>query len=357
MRRGVRPWSERGLLQRLDGRAVRLQRVGQRVGPDDLLQRAILVRPRTRRLARVQLREPVLLGLLERVEQRLRDPRRLCQHLVLHHDRAVHRIDAGAAIIVRLQLLGIREQVGVIRLDLLPAAGRRAGAADPRRRVEPRRDRAPRHHVGQAVTRRNVLDVVGELHLLDVLLVVDPPGDLVVVDAELVDQHLARPHAGGDRIGAHAGLLALKVLGRADPRVGPDEQPRMVEAAHDEDRQRDERLPVGARDDVGRRRDLADVELQVAHHPAERADLRLHRDELGLDALDRDLAGLDRHRMRMIRDRDLQFHLLGQGSPSCCMAAGPCNRLPARFGGEQAVRGPASQRRHLANERLATHNL
>ena len=64
----------------------------------------------------------------------------------------------------------------------------------------------------------------------------------------------------------------------------------MVKRAHHEDRQRHERRAIGAGNDVGGRRQFADVELDLAHHPAEGPDLRLHVREMRFDALDRNAA-------------------------------------------------------------------
>ena len=63
-----------------------------------------------------------------------------------------------------------------------------------------------------------------------------------------------------------------------------------MKPAHDEDRQRDERRAERACDHVGGRRHLADVELDVANHAAERADDGNDLDEIGVDALDLHLA-------------------------------------------------------------------
>ena len=87
----------------------------------------------------------------------------------------------------------------------------------------------------------------------------------------------------------------------------------MVEAAHDEDRQRDIGGAERARDHVGGRRHLADVELEVAHHAAERLDDRRHLDEVGIDALDRDASILDGLGMAIAADRNLQPRPVGSG--------------------------------------------
>src|SRR5262249_55194224 len=158
-------------------------------------------------------------------------------------------------------------------------------------------------------------------------------GDLGGVQAELVDQHLAGPHAGGHRVGTHADLLALEVLGRVDAGVGAHQQAAVVEAADHEDGQADERGAGRAGGDVGGGGDLADVELDVAHHAAERADLRLDGHELRVHAFDGDGAVTDGRGVRVFRDGDLEVDFLfGQGmSPEdgICRERG-ADRGPAR---------------------------
>ena len=79
-----------------------------------------------------------------------------------------------------------------------------------------------------------------------------------------------------------------------------------MEAAHDEDRQRHERRPDRASDDIGGRRQFADVKLDIAHHAPESPDLRLHVNEIGVDSTDRNAPFLERGRVRIIRHRNFQ---------------------------------------------------
>jgi hypothetical protein len=127
-----------------------------------------------------------------------------------------------------------------------------------------------------------------------------------------VDQHLARPHARRHRVGAHAHFLAFEVLRRVDAGVRTHEQAAMMEAAHDEHRQRDKGCAIGAGDDIGGRGQFADIEFDVAHHAAERADLRLNRHEFRVHALDGNGAVADRRRMRMLGDGNFEPHFLSQ---------------------------------------------
>src|SRR6266702_6183997 len=144
------------------------------------------------------------------------------------------------------------------------------------------------------------------------LLVIHHPGHLRRIEAEFVHQDLTRPCASRDRIGAYPYLLALEIPGRLDPRVWAYQQPGVVEAPDDKDGKRDERRAICACDDVGRWRQFAHVELDVANHAAEGADLRMDCDELGVNAFDRDGAVTDRRGMRMVSNCDLEVHFLGQ---------------------------------------------
>ncbi len=172
----------------------------------------------------------------------------------------------------------------------------------------------------------------------DVLLVVHHPGDLGGIEAVFVDEDAAGPHAGRHRIGAHADLLAFEVLGQLDPGIRPHDEAAVMKAAHEEDRQRDVGSTVRARDHIGRRRHLADVELELAHHPPEGLDDRLHLDDIGVDAFDRHAAVLDRGGVAVAADRDLQPGPLGTGRYlgriSCTFTSGPffeshCFGMPA----------------------------
>ena len=114
-----------------------------------------------------------------------------------------------------------------------------------------------------------------------------------------------------DRIGADADFPAFEILGAFDAGIGTNQQPAMVEAAGDENRQRDEGRAVSARDDIGRRRDLADIELDLPHHATEGADLRDHFDEIGLTP-SIGISPLRRAAVRIIRNRDIKLDLISQ---------------------------------------------
>jgi hypothetical protein len=192
------------------------------------------------------------------------------------------------------------------------------------------------------------------------LFVIDDPGDLGGVEPEFVDQDAARPHARRDRIGAHAHLPALEILRMFDSCVRADQEPAVVEAAHDENRQGNERSPIRAGDDVGGRGDLADVELDPADHAAERADLRNDLNEVRRDAGNRHLAAQQGRRVGIARDCEVQLHVVGQGvlfllNGGCSigvarLAHGPRNRFAAV---QRAVQPIMVQAQRPANRKLA----
>jgi hypothetical protein len=106
-----------------------------------------------------------------------------------------------------------------------------------------------------------------------VLVAGEHPGDRVEVDAVLLGQDGARPDARGHRVApVHADLAALEVLRAPDVRADPVADGAVVEAAHQERRDRGELHPVRLRDEVGGEGHLADVELEGADHAPEALD-------------------------------------------------------------------------------------
>src|SRR5262249_4861601 len=153
------------------------------------------------------------------------------------------------------------------------------------------------HHVGR------------QFEAGDMLLVIDHPGDLGGIETVLVHEDSARPHPGGDGIGAHADFLALEVVGLLDAGIRTHDEAAVVEAPHQENRQRNERSAERAGDHVGRGRHLADVEFDIAHHAAECADDGHDLDEVGLQPRNRDRAALDILGMAVGGDGNLQSRL------------------------------------------------
>jgi hypothetical protein len=161
-------------------------------------------------------------------------------------------------------------------------------------------DLAGGHHPGERLAFRHMLDVWRQFQRLYMFFVVHHPGYLRRVEPVLLVIDAARPHAGRDGIGAYADALAFEILGMADIRFRTDQHAAMVEGTEDEDRQRDERCPERARDEIGRRRQLADVEFETAHHAPEGGDLRHDVDELRFNPGNGRTPALDGFRMRII---------------------------------------------------------
>src|SRR5260370_4886938 len=133
---------------------------------------------------------------------------------------------------------------------------------------------------------------------------VDYPGHFGRIEAVFVDKDAARPDASRHRIGTHADLLAFEILGHADAGVWPNDKTTVMKSAHYEDRQCDVRCAACARDHVGSRRHLADVELNAPNHPAERLDDRHDFDEIRVHFLYWNDDLFDRQRGAVSADRD-----------------------------------------------------
>ena len=74
----------------------------------------------------------------------------------------------------------------------------------------------------------------------------------------------------------------------------------MMEPSHDEDGERHKGSPVGARDQIGCRREFADVKFHLSHHAPVGRHLGRHIGKGRHDAFDGNGAVLDRARMRVI---------------------------------------------------------
>jgi hypothetical protein len=236
--------------------------------------------------------------------------------LVLHDDQPVNRVNAGAPEPIGLDLFDVGEQLrigvggghGLARL--IPAADRRSGPAYAGRAGEAGLDLTRRHHALQRFARTGMDHVRRQLQSRDMLLVIDDPRHLCRVEAVFVDEDAAGPNAGGHRIGADADLLAFEVLGHPDIGVRPHHEAAVMEAPHQEDRERRVGRAAGARDHVRCRRHFADVEFEVADHPPERGDDWANLNEIGVDALDRHLCGFHCAGVAVIGDRELQARLI-----------------------------------------------
>ena len=112
----------------------------------------------------------------------------------------------------------------------------------------------------------------------------------------------------------HADALALEILRRLDARLAVDGDEAVAKRARGKDRDGDERaLLVGEALDEFRARKLGDVELLAARHPVEDRPRLIDGDEIEIDAVDLDLAGVERLHavVEPARERKLQLgHLL-----------------------------------------------
>src|SRR5580692_9997271 len=142
------------------------------------------------------------------------------------------------------------------------------------------------------------------------LFVIDDPGDLGGIEPVFVDEDAACPYPGGHGIGPHANLLAFEVLRLLDAGAGTHDESAVMEASHQEHRQRNEGGAERAGDHVSRGRHLADIELEVAYHSPERADDGYDLDEVGLHPCDRNRPALNILGMAVAADRNLQSRLL-----------------------------------------------
>src|SRR5262245_4081150 len=296
-------------LKRLDGRLVGRHTKGQRVWANDAGQVAILLVSRGRSLTRGEIGEPFSLGGGVSLEQRPCHPRVRLQDAVLDYDRAVHRVDAGLLVPRRLELLGVRKEVGIVGWrDLLgvPSFGRLARASKAGIAREARADLTLGHHLDQRGAFRRLYDIGRQLQRLHMLLIVDHPGHLRTVEPVVVDQDATGPHPRGHRIGAHSNFLAFEVLRIADVGVRAHQQSTMMKAARDKDRQSNERPTERTGHDVGCRGNLANVEFDVADHAPIGGDLRLNLDEIGSNPLDRDAARKDGPCVGVVGNSEIQ---------------------------------------------------
>ena len=149
--------------------------------------------------------------------------------------------------------------------------------------------------------------IVGQFHLQDVLFIIDHPGHLGIIEAEIFNKSRPQPNAGGHGIGPDADAMAFEILGVLDPGVRPNQQRPVIELPHQENRQADERRAVATGDNICRGSDLAYVEFMVADHTAVGAYLRLDFDEVRLDPFDFYLARKQALCVRIISNGKIQL--------------------------------------------------
>src|SRR5262249_10557198 len=164
-----------------------------------------------------------------------------------------------------------------------------------------------RHGLEQRQHRRSAVRAAGVHRPLN-------PMDLPEIDAVFVLQQPidvdGRGH--GEQRDAHA--LALEVLGGLDAGLAVDGNEAVAKRTRGKDRNADERaLLAGEALHELRARKLGDVEFLAARHPVEDRSRLIDGDEIEVDALDLDLAGIERLHavVEPARERKLQLgHLL-----------------------------------------------
>ena len=168
-------------------------------------------------------------------------------------------------------------------------------------------DLAREQHLFELLARFDAYDVRRRHEFGNVLVARQHPGDLRQVNAVLVLQHAARPHAGGDGVAAvDADLPAFEMLRFKAAARGVVQHGAMVESAHQEHRQRGDALACGARAQIGRYRHFADVKFAAARHAPERLDDRRNFLEVEGEALRRHRAVFQRAGMTERLDRGFQ---------------------------------------------------
>ena len=243
------------------------------------------------------------LGRRKRVEQIGREIRIRVERVVSDDDRVIDRIETAQAQRVEAGFLRVRDERLHVRRVHLHADGRRdvAGLDEPFER--------PARFDGDDVGGRPVFG--------DVLVAGEDPRHLAQFDAVLVLQDAAHPESRRHGVAAvDADPLAFEILRRADAGVRVVDDGAMMKRAHREDGNRGERLAVGARAQVRRHRQLADVEVEVAHHSAKRVDDDRHVFELEVERARLHRPVLERLGVPARRERGLQS--FGHTIMLCC---------------------------------------
>ena len=156
------------------------------------------------------------------------------------------------------------------------------------------------------------------------------PVDFRQIDAEFVLQHAVDEDRRGHRVERHADALAFEVLRALDARLAVDGDEAEAERDRGKHRDGDERaLPVGEALGEFRTRIFGDVELLAAGHAVENRARLIDGDEIEIDAVGPDLAGVERLHpvVEGARERKLQ---LGHGLvvlPYCVLCLSVSTRL------------------------------
>src|SRR5262245_63947428 len=150
------------------------------------------------------------------------------------------------------------------------------------------------------------------------------PMDAIDIDAIVVGQDAAHPGDRGLAVRSHSHALAGQIGRRERATGGAVHNGVVLEAAHYGGGQEDERLAVGLRLQKGRDRHFADVEFQLPHHRLEEAIGRLDVGKVERNAIRLDLAVLERARLRIIVEGDVE-----RRNPICTHCGTHCDLLPS----------------------------
>ena len=126
------------------------------------------------------------------------------------------------------------------------------------------------------------------------LLVIGVPGYLGRINTVLRLEDATGPDASGDRVGPHPEFFADQVLGFFNARSHIADDRAVMEITGEKHRNGRKLLVECFSTQVGRGGQLADVERQVAHHPAIGGDLRLHFELVELQPVHGNIAAQER---------------------------------------------------------------
>jgi hypothetical protein len=158
-------------------------------------------------------------------------------------------------------------------------------APNARRAAQGRVQLTCRDHRSQALTWWQVHYVRRRDPLRHVLLIIGVPGHLARINAVLRLEDTAGPDASGDRVGSHPEFFAYQVPGFFNTRSHIADDRAVVEVTGEKHGNSRKLLVECLGTQIGSGGKLANVERQVAHHPAVGGDLRLHFDLVELQTV------------------------------------------------------------------------
>ena len=259
---------------RLESRPVRLETIGPKVLAEhaprllDMVDQPGQCEPQ--RVGVIEAFDREIARFAEGAVDAARHPRMGAMNVLAHHHRVHDREDAGAAVIVLLDVLVVGKQPGNARRAVEEARG------DIER--EQRIELAGVEHLfqrlpgGKKVEPDALRQIQRDQRRLDEA--VEPAHEPVHVlgsHAVVVLQHAAHEHEPGRAPLRGADPPALEVLRRLDAGVGADIDAGVAEDLRERHRHRHERALAAALERrVGGERELRDLELLVVQHALER---------------------------------------------------------------------------------------